>query len=142
MLVSQQKEGGEQKYYSPPLVMLRLGAIEEGGHGTILKDFVDGLCQKRCNGQHREVGPALGGLREGIGGDNFLRAALGEALAGWVGENAVGAGDDDLLRTGVLQNAYGAGDGATGVNHVVEKHAVLAVNIAYHAVGHLSLIHI
>ena len=48
----------------------------------------------------------------------------------------MGAGNDNLLGARILEHAYGAGDGATGVNHVVEKHAVLALYIADHAVGH------
>ena len=96
---------------------------------------MDGPSQQWGDGQDLEVGPAFGGLRQGIGGDDFLGAALGQALAGGVREYAVGAGDDDLLCTCFLEYAHSTGDGAAGVNHVIEKHAVLALNFTHHAVG-------
>lgn len=113
----------------------RLCAIEKGSHGTVFEDLVDGPSQQWGDGQDLEVGPAFGGLRKGIGGDDFLGTALGQALAGRVREDAVGTGDDDLLCACFLEDAHGAGDGATGVNHVIEKHAILALNFTHHAVG-------
>src|SRR5699024_1080077 len=43
-------------------------ALEEGGDRTVLEDLVDGAGQQRCDRQDGQVGPALGGLREGVGG--------------------------------------------------------------------------
>src|SRR5699024_11605220 len=86
-------------------------------------------------GENREVIPALGALRQGVGGDDLTGAALAEALAGRAGEHAVGRRDDHVARTGVLQHLHSTCDGATGVDHVVQQHAGAALDVADHAVG-------
>ena len=93
-------------------------------------------CQQRRDRQHGEVVPALGGLRQGVGGDNFLSTALRQTLACGVREDAVGTRDNDGTCASFTQYADRASDGSAGINHVIEQDAVLALNITDHAVGH------
>src|SRR5699024_3952863 len=113
-----------------------LRGLEEGGYRTIFEDLMNRTCQQRCNRQYCEVVPALGGLRQGVGGDNFVSTALRQTLACGVREDAVGIRDNDGTCASFTQYADRASDGSAGINHVIEQDAVLALNITDHAVGH------
>src|SRR5699024_3883418 len=87
--------GPNRSYPVEKIPKFFLRGLEEGGYRTIFKDLMNRTCQQRRDRQHGEVVPALGGLRQGVGGDNFLSTALGQTLACWVGEYAVGTCDND-----------------------------------------------
>ena len=109
-----------------------LRGLEEGGYRTIFKDLMNRTCQQRRDRQHGEVVPALGGLRQGVGGDNFLSTALRQTLACGVREDAVGTRDNDGTCASFTQYADRASDGSAGINHVIEQDAVLALNVVLH----------
>lgn len=124
--------------------LLKQELLEQGGDGAVLEDFVDGLGHQRGDGEHREVFPALGVLRQGIRGDDLARTTGAQALTGRSGEHTVGGGDDHVTGASFAQHAHSTGNGSAGIDHVVQQHTGATLDIANHAVsgdlvGHIDI---
>ena len=62
-----------------------------------------------------------------------MRAAVRQALHGRAGEQAMGGDQRHRLGAGFVQGAHGFADSTGGIDHVVDDHAVAAVDIADNA---------
>ena len=110
--------------------------VEQFGNGTVFEHGADGTCQQRRDRQNSQTVPTLFFRnRHGIGEHDLACAAVLQSVHGRAGQHAMRGDYGHRLGSRVLQHVACARDGTGGVDQVIDKHAVLAGNVADHTVG-------
>lgn len=105
--------------------------VEQFGDRAVLEYGADGAGQQRGDRQDGQAIPALFlGNRHGVGQHDLARTAVLESLDGRAGEHAMRGDHGHRLGSRVLQHVACARDGTGGVDQVIDKHAVLAGDVA------------
>src|SRR5215813_2774456 len=119
----------------------RLELHEEGRHRLLVVDAADGLRKERGHRQHVEL-PVRLLRRKGnrVGDDDLFDGRVLDARDGGTGEHAVHGGGDDAPRAFALERIHRLEEGARGIDHVVDDHHVLVLDLAdqVHEDGHVG----
>ena len=98
------------------------------GDTLVVLDALDGLCEHVGDAELFDLG-AMAGVEDGVGEDHFLQFALLDALAGGARHDAV-AGDGAYAEGALLLHDFcGEGDRSGGVDHIVDEHYILALDV-------------
>ena len=111
--------------------------LEQVGDGGIVVDVGDCLGEKRGNAHG--IHTVTIGHGHGVGGEEALDGAVGQALAGGIGQHAVGHTGEDAGGAVLLENLGSGAEGAAGFGHIVHHENILTLHITDDGVGiHLS----
>src|SRR4029450_12571344 len=116
---------------------------EKPGHGVLVVDATYRLGHQRGHREYPDLREVLvGGEGDGIGDDDLFEHRLIDALDGGAGQHAVDGGGEDAPRALAPERVHRLDQGSRGVDHVVDDHDVLALDVAdeVHEHGHVGAV--